>query len=154
MAGLIRLWIEVCPALVPQAAVVQGSQGHHGFGVVGIPAAAAAFHPVGGGLALRFSGAAADLPGFGPELRIANHLAALGHVLHQAVGRRSLGGTAKRAPQGSHAIPGCVVSIVFERVHQLGYPVLAVLRLFAEHASPGLLGILLQVLEVQAYGVH
>jgi len=38
---------------------------------------------------------------------------------------------------------------VFERVHQLGHPVLAVLRLFAEHASPRLLGILLQVVEVQ-----
>ena len=33
--GQKNFWVEVCPALALQAAVVQGCQGHHGFGVVG-----------------------------------------------------------------------------------------------------------------------
>ena len=48
--------------------------------------------PGGGGLAFGLSGTAADLPGFGPGLRAADHLASLGHILHQAVGRGAFGG--------------------------------------------------------------
>lgn len=71
---------------------MQGGKGHHGFGIVGIPVAATVFDAVGGGLAFGLSGAAAYLPGFGLELWIADHLAVIGHVLHQAVGRGALGG--------------------------------------------------------------
>ena len=82
---------------------MQGGQGHHGFGILGIPSAAAVFYAVGGGIAVGFSGTAAYLPGFDLELGIADHLAAIGHVLHQAVGRGALGGTAKRPPQAARA---------------------------------------------------
>lgn len=54
MAGLIPLVIESYPVLVPQTAVVQGSEGHHGFGVVAVPTPAAAFDAVRGGFAFGF----------------------------------------------------------------------------------------------------
>jgi len=62
MAGLIPLWVEGCPSLGPQAAILEGGQRHHGFGIRGIPASTAAFDAMSSGLALGFRRAAADLP--------------------------------------------------------------------------------------------
>jgi hypothetical protein len=43
LADLISFGVESCPVLVPHSAVVQGGQGHHGFGVGAVPASSAAF---------------------------------------------------------------------------------------------------------------
>ena len=54
MAALSSLGGEGCPVLVPHPAVFEGGEGHHGFGVGGIPAAAPVFDALGRRFAFRF----------------------------------------------------------------------------------------------------
>ncbi len=68
MAALIPFRVGSLPVGVPQAAVLQTGQGHHGLGVLRIPPAPPPFDAVGGGLALRLRGAAANLPATAAEL--------------------------------------------------------------------------------------
>ena len=64
-------------------ALIEGFQGHHGQGAIGIPASA--FDPFGGRAALGFERGAANLPTVGSKREVMNQMAAFGHVMQQAV---------------------------------------------------------------------
>ena len=104
---------------------------------------------VGGRLAFGLRGTAADLPASAAELRVLDHRPSLGLILHQPVGRLALGSRERTAP--SHlTVPGGIVPLMAEGVHHLVRPPLALRRLFAEDAPPGLLDIVAEMVEVQA----
>lgn len=88
---------------------MEGSQGHHGFGMGSVPASSASFDAMGDGLALGFGWAAVNLPMLFLKLGIANDLLALGHILEQPIGGRALG-----ASQGLPPSRQPIVSRVIE----------------------------------------
>ena len=109
---------------IPQAAVVQGGESHHGFGIDTVPAASSAFDALSSRFAFRFGRATTDLPIPGAELRVPDHAAPLGGVLHEAVQGGSFLATAQRSSRVGKCLPSRLVAFVLERVAQAANPVL------------------------------
>ncbi len=76
-------------------------------------------------------------------------MTSLGHVLQQSLRRLTPLATKRFAPL-RQTVPGRVVAVVLEGVHQFAEPLLARLRRLAENDATRLLGVVLQVIEVQA----
>src|SRR5262249_58364977 len=74
LADLTPLLQFPLPVAVPLVTLVQGFQSHEGLGVGGIPAHAGAFQTSRQRFAGRLGRAAANLPVFAKELRIADHV--------------------------------------------------------------------------------
>lgn len=83
---------------VPSVTTVEAIEGHEGFGVGFVPASAAAFETLGGGFALGFCRAAADLPAATAELGIANRLFSLSHISQEPISRLPLAAAERGTP--------------------------------------------------------
>ncbi len=135
-------------------ALFEALKGHHGQRVVRVPAAAFAFDAVGGGAALCFRRAAADMPALFPKLRIVDQVAALGHVVQQLVDRFLFRAAAQAGSQFGELFPRLLVAVVLERVRQRvepgpGFPGLVIVTV---KSASRFLGVITQVPEVQTPG--
>ena len=130
-------------------ALFEALKGHHGQRVVRVPAATFALDAVGGGAALCFRRAAADMPALFPKLRIVDQVAALGQVVQQLVDRFLFRAAAQARSQFGELVPGRLVAVVLERVRQRVEPSFAGLVMVTVKSASRLLGVITQVPEVQ-----
>src|SRR5947209_7024494 len=112
------------PIAGPLSALRQSFQGHERLRIGGVPAHPRAFPPCGERLARRLGRPAADLPSFGAERGVLDHLASFTHVIEKPVRRVPAGATEAQSPF-QQRLPGRLIAVVLELVQEVAGPVLA-----------------------------